>query len=103
MTETKIYYNIKKLLLKESLREKIDSNLKKLRTKSLEVYLFFHNFDSFSPIMYESLFYKADHKERITTFNDFKAGQKFVICCEIEENKTLLSYPLCSFEVMKRF
>lgn len=53
--------------------------------------------------MFESPFYKTSQEKKVRKFDDFKAGQKFVVCCELEQDGPVVSYPLCSFEVMKRF
>jgi len=60
--------------------------LEKLRIDQETVFLFFHDFESFDPNKYESPFYKPEVDGKITSFNDVKVGQKFVICCEMKEN-----------------
>ncbi len=70
--------------------------LVKMRKDHEESVLLFHSFDSYSPLMYESPYFKANQEQRVQTFNDLKVGQKFMICCEMKEDQTVLSYPVCS-------
>jgi hypothetical protein len=53
--------------------------------------------------MYESPYFKLNQEQRVQMFNDLKVGQKCVICCEMNDEKKVLSYPVCTLEVLKRF
>ena len=77
--------------------------LTKMREEPEETVLLFHNFDSYSPLMYESPYFKPSQEQRVQTFNDLKVGQEFVVCCEMNDEQKMLSYPVCSLEVLKRF
>ena len=103
MSETKIHSRIKKVHLNIDLKDKFDAMLKRIRKAPEETKLFFHNFDSYSPMMYDSPFYKPGQDERVQFFTDLKVGQKFVLCCEMKEENATLSFPVCSLEVLKRF
>jgi hypothetical protein len=70
--------------------------LTKMREEPEETVLLFHNFDSYSPSMYESPYFKPRQEKRVQTFNDLKVGQKCVICCETNDEQKVLSYPVCS-------
>lgn len=52
--------------------------------------------------MYESPYYQSSQEKVISKFEDLKVGQKWIICNEKEIEEKIISYPVCSVEVLKR-